>query len=140
MMQHELTFLSDAAETLRLADDPRTFLETVFKKLSAIVRLDVYLLYIMSEDGTHLLLCASEGLSDAQRANTAQLALGQAICGVVAERRTPMIISDVQARSDETMAVIRQLGLRAYVCYPLMARGQLLGTLSFGSREHHRIA
>src|SRR5215207_8822121 len=112
MMQHELTFLSDAAETLLLADDPQTFLETVFKKLSAIVPLDVYLLYIMSEDGTHLLLSASRGVPDAQRAEIAQLALGQAVCGVVAERRKPVMISDVQERSDETTAVVRQLGLR----------------------------
>jgi len=134
-MQNELTFLSEAAGTLLAADDPQGFLQTLWRPLSTLVKLDVSLYYTPSEDGTHLILSASQGVAEDTQRAIVRLALGQAVCGTVAERREPMAISDVQRRTDETTAMIRQLGLTAYVCHPLMARGELLGTISFGTRR-----
>ncbi len=134
-MQNELTFLSEAAGALLTADDPRAFLESLCRPLSTLVKLDVAVYYTLSEDGTHLVLSASHGVpEDTQRA-IGRLELGEAVCGTVAERRASMVVPDVQQRTDNTTAMIRQLGMTAYVCHPLMARGELLGTVSFGTRR-----
>ena len=37
-------------------------------------------------------------------------------------------------------ALVRSLGIQAYACQPLMANGQLLGTLSFGTRHRGSFA
>src|SRR5215210_4917344 len=135
LMQNELTFLSKAAGALLTADDPRALLETICPPLSTLVKLDVYVYYTLSEDGTHLILSASHGLPEDTQTAIGRLTLGEAVCGTVAERRASMVISNVQQRTDMTTAMIRQLGLTAYVCHPLMARGELLGTVSFGTRR-----
>jgi PAS domain S-box-containing protein len=135
-MQNELTFLSEAAGALLTADDPRAFLETLCRPLSTLVKLDVYVYYTLSEDGTHLILSASHGVPENSQPTISRLELGQAVCGTVAERRASMAISDVQQRTDMTTAMIRQLGLTAYVCHPLIAQGELLGTVSFGTRRN----
>jgi K+-sensing histidine kinase KdpD len=36
--------------------------------------------------------------------------------------------------------LIRSLGITAYACHPLLARGRLIGTLSYGSRTRTRFA
>lgn len=135
MLYDHLAFLSEATGALLTADDPRTFLDALYGKLAELIGLEVYLHYTVTEDGTHLQLAACGGVSDEERARLSRLSLDEALCGLVAQRRTPMAISDVQKRTDDSTAFIRQLGLNAYVCHPLVARGTLLGTLSFGTRH-----
>ena len=64
-----------------------------------------------------------------------RLELGQAVCGTVALDRQRRVVEDVQNLSDDLTGLIRSLGITAYVCHPLLARGRLLGTLSFGTRQ-----
>ena len=74
-------------------------------------------------------------------AGLAGLALVQAVCGTVAQTRRAMCVADVQASGDPTVRLIKDLGVRAYACFPLLAAGdRLLGTLSFGSRRRDRLS
>jgi GAF domain-containing protein len=59
---------------------------------------------------------------------------GEAVCGVVAERRRPESHSRVDADPDERLTPARELATTAYAGFPLTTGPTLLGTLSVGSR------
>src|SRR5690606_18160625 len=114
--------------------DPMRFLEQLFAKLAVLFDLDVYAHYAVSADGSCLRLAASGGLSEAQRRTMARIAFGQPPCGAVAATRRAVILSDSTEADDPVALAIRSLGLRSYVCHPLIAGGELFGTLAFGSQ------
>jgi PAS domain S-box-containing protein len=129
-----LAVLSQAAEALLANRDPVAFLDYIYRRLSAVLALDAYMHFRVGSNPSELVLVASHGLTAAQQAEVAVLPLGHAVCGNVALQRAPIILSNVDASTDPRTDFIRALGLRAYACHPLIAHGELLGTLSFGSR------
>jgi hypothetical protein len=113
--------------------DPHTLARTVYSKLCEYLPLDAYVHYLLAPDGSHLELASGGGKMDMRRILSPRLELGDAVCGTVAQTAEVMHIADVQQRTDEMTSLIRRLGLRAYTCQPLFARGRLIGTFSFGS-------
>jgi PAS domain S-box-containing protein len=134
---HRLSFLSEAASGLLAAEDPVVFLALLFKWLSE--RLDVEAcVYFIEEDEARLRLVLHHGIAEEATAGFRQLAFGQGICGKAAAERQPIILANVQASSDDMTVFARGLGFDAYACLPLVARGRLLGTLSFGTARRSR--
>ncbi|MFS8609879.1 MAG: PAS domain-containing protein, partial [Gammaproteobacteria bacterium] len=129
-----LALLYEAAAGLLATGDPMRFLEQLFAKLAVLFDLDVYAHYAVASDGSCLRLAASGGLSEGQRQAMARVAFGQPPCGAVAATRRPIIVSDSAEGDDFVAPSIRSLGLRSYVCHPLIAGGELFGTLAFGSQ------
>jgi signal transduction histidine kinase/CheY-like chemotaxis protein len=58
----------------------------------------------------------------------------------VALERRPIETGDVQLSRLPRDAKVKSLGIEAYVCYPLLSDGRLIGTLAFGSRSRRRFA
>ena len=139
MLSEHLTFLSEAASTVLTAEDPDASLPDFYHKLSTLIGLEVYLHYRVSRDGTHLELAAAQGLSPEDRRKIREVAMGDGVCGQAAHLREPVHVPDVQQRTDDLATHIRGCGLSAYICHPLIARGQVLGTLAFGTRRETTI-
>lgn len=135
-----VAFLSDAAGMLLVAEDPAKYLDGLFDRLAELLNLEVYFHFAVSPDGTSLTLTGSRGVTDEQRRQLQRLEFGQGVCGAVAASRQVMVLTDVQHSTDPITGLIRSLGLTAYVSRPLMADGQLLGTLSFGTRNGTRFS
>jgi|GEM_PF-1809567 len=123
-----------AGELLR-NDDPRAFLDDLFGRLAGFLGLEVYIHYEFDEPTGSLRLVAHGGIDEPTAALIATLRPGEGICGAAAQTRTPVIIHDAQRSTDPRTAFIRSLGLTAYACHPLVARGRLMGTLAFGTRN-----
>jgi signal transduction histidine kinase/ActR/RegA family two-component response regulator len=119
---------------LQTTDEPDAMLRGLFAKIAAHLGLDVYFNYMATEAGDALRLESAAGVSDEVRAAVGRLAFGQAVCGTVALTREAIVVSRVQESDDPRVAVVKELGVRAYVCNPLVAGERVLGTLSFGSR------
>lgn len=130
-----LRLLSEAAAVLLLADDPNAMLPRLFAKIASHLELDVYVHFTLDPQDDALRLASCEGLPTEAIHSCARLELGQAICGVVAERRQPLAAAHVQQSDDPNTQLIKSFGVRAYACYPLLVGDRLLGTLSFGSRS-----
>jgi len=45
-----------------------------------------------------------------------------------------MIAEDILNTSDRRTDLVKSYGIQAYCCHPLLVQGQLIGTLSFGTR------
>lgn len=115
---------------------PLDYLDALFDRLAAMLDLEVYFHFAIAPDGSHLELAAARGISEEQRANMARLEFGQAVCGSVAATREAAVHTDLQGSSDPLTDLVRGLGITAYACWPLVAEGKLIGTLSFGTRRH----
>jgi signal transduction histidine kinase/ActR/RegA family two-component response regulator len=109
-------------------------LRGLFAKIGEHVGVDVYLNYMVDDSGDALRLTSCEGLSVEEARHIARLEFGQAVSGTVALQRRPIVATCIQQSDDTKVQLVKVLGIRAYVCHPLLAGDRLLGTLSFASR------
>jgi len=129
-----LGLLADCAGKMLGASDPTAMIDYLFEMVRDELLLDVYFHYRAEPD--HLLVLeASGGLSEAQKAAGARLQFGQAVCGMVARDRTPRVVAQVQGSDNPMTNFIRDVGLDSYACTPLLHGEVLLGTLGFGRRS-----
>ena len=125
--------LDAAAEQLLVVRQPRELIARLFELSREALRLDVYFNYLLEDDGA-LRLAASHGISPELAEEGAVLAVGSAVCGMVAKERRACQVADLQASDDPQHAFIRRAGLDSYACNPLLVGERLIGTLGFGRR------
>jgi PAS domain S-box-containing protein len=127
--------LSEAAGIMLSIADAATMLHRLMEKIGPYLGLDVYLNYVVDEDGPALRLASSTGVPEEALPALTRLEFGEAVCGSVASLREPIYATHIQQSDDPAVRLVKSLGVRAYICNPLTFTGQLLGTLSFGSRS-----
>ena len=133
-----LTFVANASSEMLVRDEPREVLAGVYQLLRADLDLDCCFNYLVEEESTRLRLNFVAGVSVEQEQSLEWLDFGQAVCGAVAVRRAEIVREDVQQADDPMVALIRTLGIQAYICVPLMASDRLVGTFSVGTRSRTR--
>jgi signal transduction histidine kinase len=119
-------------------------LRSLFARIAESMGVDAYFNYMVTETGEALRLVSCEGIPKEIVGSISHLELGQVVCGTVALRRARMVATGIQESEEPIVQLLKDLGVRAYACYPLLAAGRLLGTLSFASRtrdhfEHDEI-
>lgn len=130
-----LTLLAETANRLLLGARPQEFMGSLFQRLSSHLHLELFFNYLVHEEGKMLRLDSHGGLPEDASAEREWVAFGEGVSGAVAQGRGAIIAEDVQASTDPSKASLRALGVTAFACYPLLADGRLLGTLSFGTRR-----
>lgn len=130
-----LKLLFSTANDLLSSQEPTALIESCFHKLAQQIGLDVYFNYLVEDNSQGMRLASYAGISSEVAQKIEWLGFGQAVCGQAAENRCPMAVENVQQSTDPRTELIRSVGINAYYCYPLIAQGRLLGTLSFGSRS-----
>jgi PAS domain S-box-containing protein len=131
-----LRFFSDTARNLLETGDPGELLSRTYDGLVHTYGLDCYFHFGLEPHSNCLRLRTARGLSPEHAQEIEKLEFGEPISGVVAREIKPMVLSNVQESKDPLTAFIRKLRITAYACHPLVANGQLLGTLSFGTHQH----
>lgn len=127
-----LTLIAEVTDRLMGADDPARMIDELFELIRTELRLDVFFSYRL--EGDRLVLEAHGGLTAQEAEHGRELALGQAVCGCAASTRKAIHAVGVQRSSDSLYDFVRDLGLDAYACAPLIHGSDLLGTLGFGRR------
>lgn len=133
-----LGLLYGMSSSLLLQEQPIVFINRLFSQLSNHLQLEVYLNYLIDADRQMLHLNAHRGIPEQTVAQLEWLELSDAICGVVASEQRPIVIENTQHSTDPCVEVVHSLGVAAYACYPLVSRGRLIGTFSFGTRDRSR--
>ena len=129
-----LRLLWEAAGVILSNERPDVMLQKLFEKISPHLELDAFFSFMVDPCGDTLSLFSCSGISDEQKKELGKLRFGQAICGTVAKRREPIIVTCIQDGNEEMAELVKSYGISVYACNPLMAGGELLGTLSFASR------
>jgi signal transduction histidine kinase len=130
-----LDLLAEIANDLLLTSQPEQVVRSVFQKISAHLGLEVYINYLLDTETQRLKLNSFCGVPEKMVERMQELELGESFCGVAAQQRARMVAEDIQVSSDRNLAIAGALGITAYACYPLLADGRLIGTLSFGTRK-----
>lgn len=126
-------FLSETTRSLLEMRDPVELLDELYDRVADKFGLELYFNYGVDPGGQYIRLRAHRGVSPEVAKSVETLEFGQSVCGVTARDLKPIVISNVQHTTDPMTELIRTLGVTAYACYPLIANGELLGTLSFGT-------
>ncbi|MBW4603676.1 MAG: PAS domain S-box protein [Calothrix sp. FI2-JRJ7] len=135
-----LQLLFGTANDLLSSQEPIALLHSVFHKLSEQIGLDCYFNYLVDEPKQKLHLASCSGVTEAVGTDINVLHFNEAICGTVAAQRQFIALEDVQNCTSPKTQLIRDLEITAFASYPLIAQGQLYGTLGFGSRSRTKFS
>lgn len=133
-----LRLLAEAASVVLTTEDAPAMIERLFHSMAEHVALDTYFSFEVVKGERRLHLKSWSGVPEDKVAEIAELDFGVAVCGRVAESGRMILVNDVQSGQNPAAEWVRRLGLAVYVSFPLLAEGELLGTLSFGSRTKSR--
>jgi PAS domain S-box-containing protein len=133
-----LKLLSETTSELLSNENSQSLLESLFQKLSAHLNLEIYVNYLLTEDGKRLRLISHGGISDEIAAAAKFLELGQAVCGYVVQQQKTVVIENALESTSPLAVPVRAVGIRAYVSHPLMVNNRAIGTLGFGTRDRDR--
>jgi two-component system NtrC family sensor kinase len=134
-VEPHLRILHTVAEAVSHALDVEGVLRTALDALTHVTGHEISSVHLLSEDGTHLHLRGDRGLSERLREINRVLPIGEGVIGRVAATGETMQFADIAtspALFAPAQAVVRQDGIRGFVCVPVHSRGRILGTLSLG--------
>lgn len=132
-----LQILSEAASLLLSTESPEVIINHICKRVTAFLDYSLFLNYLIREDKGKevLMLNAYSGIPKEEADKIKQLNFGSDICGCAARDKKRIIAENIQKTKDGRAAIVRSYGIRAYACYPLLSKGKVTGTLSFGTRS-----
>ncbi len=133
-----LALLSQASADLLALADWEGAVRRVFELIAPEFELGVYFNYLLDDERGTLTLDSWAGIPEGRAENVRTLEMGAWVCGAVAQARERAVLEGVQGSDDPRAGPIRALGVRAFVCTPLLAGDRLLGTLSFGTFSRDR--
>ena len=135
LRQRRREILADTAARLLVGEDPDSqVMPMLYRTLAAERIIDASLGFIVTEMDEAMTLGFIKGFPEEMVQRCLRLDFGQAICGLVAQTRTPMHVIDIQRTLDPRADLVRSAGITAYACEPLVVGDRILGTLSFASR------
>lgn len=126
--------LSQTASDLLAGEDPQAMVERLCHRVMDHLDCQVFFNFLMDPKAGRLHLNACAGIGPAEAKRVEWLDMGTAICGCVARAGQRMVAFHVATTPDPRTDLVRSYGVEAYACHPLLARGQVIGTLSFGTR------
>ncbi len=125
--------LSDEVSRLLASDRPQELVDSLCRRVMKFLDCHVFFNYLACDGRLHLNACA--GVPERLAEEIEWLDYGQAVCGCVAEQGCRIVAENIQETSDQRADLVRSLGIKAYACHPLLDQGQIIGTLSFGTRS-----
>ncbi|MES2505588.1 MAG: PAS domain S-box protein [Verrucomicrobiota bacterium] len=129
-----MQLLSETLAQLLGARNPETVVRELFAKVTMHLRADTYFNFMVTPAGDALELHSCAGIDEETARGMHRLNFGQAVCGTVAQTCQSIVANDIQNSDYDKADLVRGLGIQTYACNPLIAGGELLGTLSFASR------
>jgi PAS domain S-box-containing protein len=132
--------LYETAGRLLVTQEPRRAVSELCRRVMEHLGCDIFLNFLVERDGPRLVLNAYAGLSEEESQRLARLEFGSGVCGEAAQKGECIVVEDVQNVSGENVSLLRDYGIQAYVCQPLIAYGAAIGALGFGTRGRARFS
>ncbi|MBI5055747.1 MAG: PAS domain S-box protein [Nitrospirae bacterium] len=130
-----LEILSDAARLLLTSNTPEKIVETICRKVMDFLDCHVFFNYLLDEEKMKLRLNAYAGVSEKAAKEIEWLCFGETVCDYVARDGRRIVAENIQETLDHRTDLARSIGMKAFACHPLLARGRVIGTLSFGTKS-----
>lgn len=127
--------LARTASRLLISEQPQAFIQEICLEVMNATGCDVFLNYLLDETTGVLQLNSFAGVPSDELPHAKCLRPGVGVCGTVAKSAEPRVVQNIQEHPSPETNLVYRLGVQAYACYPLVAYGNVLGTLSFGTRR-----
>jgi PAS domain S-box-containing protein len=126
--------LRRTASALLETVDPRSSMALLCREVLEVMECQLFIYYQADPGSRQLRLSAQEGLPAEDADRLAVVSQDTSFCGLVARDGKRMVVT-TRGNTDDRLAHVRSLGMEAYACFPIIASGTVLGTLSFGTRS-----
>ena len=130
-----LWLLADTANRLLKEADGLGHMGNVHQQIARHLGLEVCLGYLYHDDAKCLELTTHEGLTPERLESLRRLSPGEGVAGMAMLDRARHMADALTPSLHVGPDAAPELRLTAYVCYPLLAQGRVLGTLTFATRE-----
>ena len=135
-----LLLISDSLARLLNARSPEALLDELLPKVARHLGAEVFFNFLADPAGGLLRLHTFGGLAPEQAGALRQVGYGEGLCGTVARTREPVHLTGLAGEPDPRWGQLREFGLRACACHPLVAGDRLHGTLAFATRTRAAFA
>lgn len=136
LREQRITLLGQASSGLLTASDPDAVIDFILRAGTEVLGIEQSYAYVIDPDGKHLSLAHSIGVPEEVQHALQCAPFSGPLCGIVAEKREPLVINNLQSTTVERYAVARASGITAYAGYPIAGRETLFGVISFVSLSH----
>jgi PAS domain S-box-containing protein len=136
----QLDVLAHSGQALILGEqDPAAMRRDLFERVRAATGSEICLNYGTGvDDESDLVLLSAWGLSEAQQAELAVVPIDDSLAGLVAKRRSGLVIEDLQASELLQARRLKAAGVRCFAGYPLLAHDRFYGVAAFASTSRER--
>ena len=129
-----LDLLASTASELLRSDAPQTVVKMLCHKVLNFLDCHVFFNYLVDDETGRLRLNAFAGIPETELHRVEWLDRGVAVCGCALNQGCRIVAENISATLDPRTELVKSFGIQAYACHPLKVQGQVLGTLSFGTR------
>jgi PAS domain S-box-containing protein len=130
-----IDIISETASKFLFTDDPQQVLEALCKRVMEHLGCDVFFNFLTDEGKECLRLNSYAGIPEETAREIHFLEYGVAVCGCAAKDACRIVAENIPTTPDIRTDLVRSFGVKAYACHPLFAQGQVIGTLSFGTKS-----
>ena len=136
----ELAFLQRLARAAASEQDPGQLLSLIIRETTSATNTDVASLYLVSEDGSQLLLTATNGLNE-RMVGRVRMKVGEGITGWVAQTRRPASVPDVSRDPHwKWVPGLDEERFHSMLSVPIESGPRLVGVVNVQSVEYRHFA
>ncbi len=129
-----LDIISSTASQLLMSREPQKIVESLCRRVMEHLDCHAFFNYLVDEGGGYLTLNAYAGIPEENAREIHVLTFGTAVCGCAARDACRIVAEHIPTTPDIRTDLVRSFGIKAYACHPLLIEGQVIGTLSFGTK------
>lgn len=126
--------LSQVASMLLQNADTQTIVEDLCQIVMKFLDCQVFFNFLKDEKSGRLHLTASCGIEKKEAEKIEWLDVGTPFWGCVSRDCNRFIAEDVFHAKEPRVLFLKEYGIQAYCCHPLVVKDRMVGTLSFGTR------
>lgn len=129
-----LEALSAVNAALLSAPDAAAAVQGIADDVMELLGCSLFLNYVVEDDGKALRLNAHSPLPSRIERRFEALRIGEPFCRSIAGDAGRVVLADLQSSRDPQTALLRSLGIQAYMCHPLTVGDRTVGTICFGTK------
>ncbi|MEW5946850.1 MAG: HD domain-containing phosphohydrolase [bacterium] len=134
----ELVSLGELTRAITTTMDLDSVLETIADLIHRVMNFDTCAIKLLNRKTGTLHTSISRGLGSLYLQKAAETPVGEGISGVAVKMCKPIVVEDVDA--DQRLPrdhVIRSLGIKSLVSYPLITKKEVVGVMNLYTRYRH---
>ncbi|HEY3307293.1 MAG TPA: PAS domain S-box protein [Desulfuromonadaceae bacterium] len=129
-----LDLLAFTANRLLASDSLQEVVDGLCHKVMAFLDCQVFFNFLVYEPQERLQLNLFAGITEDEAKKIERFDFGMVVCDCAGQDVCRIVANNIPATPDPRTEVLKALGIIAYACHPLISKGKMLGTLSFGTR------